>query len=219
MKCSKMPCRFDFQGKFEADFQSQSVPESFQCLVSMLLNGPGIKSKDPEESQASLTIAQLIIFNMKKRRTKSADKSTRHHRNREPPLPVYIGLTIHAQTRSKKLINQMNDLNLSIRYNRVDEILNGLGTSVCKHFETIGVLCPLQLKKGFLTVGAIDNLDHNPSSTTSKGSFHGTGISLFQFPTGDGENIQQAAGNIFLLVIQEEKFRYCMTMLQLKQLL
>ena len=30
---------------------------------------------------------------------------------------------------------------------------------------------------------AFDNLDQNPSSTTSKTSFHGTGISLFQFPS------------------------------------
>ena len=31
--------------------------------------------------------------------------------------------------------------------------------------------------------GAIDNIDHNPSSLTSHGSFHGTGISIFQYPT------------------------------------
>ena len=31
--------------------------------------------------------------------------------------------------------------------------------------------------------GAIDNIDHNPSSTTVVGAFHGSGISLFQFPT------------------------------------
>ena len=31
--------------------------------------------------------------------------------------------------------------------------------------------------------GALDNLDHNPSSTTSQSSFHGTGISMFQFPS------------------------------------
>ena len=42
---------------------------------------------------------------------------------------------------------------------------------------------PPQLRHGLFTVGALDNLDHNPSSTTAKGSFHGTGISLFQFPT------------------------------------
>jgi len=28
-------------------------------------------------------------------------------------------------------------------------------------------------------------LNYNPSSTTSQSSFHGTGISLFQFPTKD----------------------------------
>lgn len=28
-----------------------------------------------------------------------------------------------------------------------------------------------------------DNIDHNPSSTTAHSSFHGTGISIFQFPT------------------------------------
>ena len=42
------------------------------------------------------------------------------------------------------------------------------------------------------TVGALDSIDHNPSSTTSVDSFHGTGISLFQFPSRDcpGESRQ-----------------------------
>jgi len=30
------------------------------------------------------------------------------------------------------------------------------------------------------TVGAVDNIDHNPSARTTKDSFHGTAISLFQ---------------------------------------
>lgn len=33
------------------------------------------------------------------------------------------------------------------------------------------------------TGGAFDNIDYNPSSTTALGSLHGTGISVFQFPT------------------------------------
>ena len=32
-------------------------------------------------------------------------------------------------------------------------------------------------------MGALDNIAHNTSSTTSVSSFHGTGISIFQFPT------------------------------------
>lgn len=32
-------------------------------------------------------------------------------------------------------------------------------------------------------MGALDTTDHNPSATTAQGSFHGTGISIFQFLT------------------------------------
>lgn len=35
------------------------------------------------------------------------------------------------------------------------------------------------------TIAAIDNVDHNPSSTTSEGSFHGTSISLVQIESPD----------------------------------
>ena len=50
-------------------------------------------------------------------------------------------------------------------------------------------MAPACLRKGLFTVGAQDNLDHNPSSTTAANAFHGTG-SLFQFPTSTdpGEN-------------------------------
>ena len=46
------------------------------------------------------------------------------------------------------------------------------------------------------TVSALDNLDHNPSSATSKESFHGTSISLFQFPTTCNEGKLQAPAKI-----------------------
>ena len=42
-------------------------------------------------------------------------------------------------------------------------------------------VCPPKLQKHTFTVSAIDNLNHNPSSSTSQNSFHGTGISIFQF--------------------------------------
>lgn len=37
----------------------------------------------------------------------------------------------------------------------------------------------------------MDNIDHNPGSTTSKESFHGTGVSLFQHPTFEGEGVDR----------------------------
>ena len=38
------------------------------------------------------------------------------------------------------------------------------------------------MRKGLFTIGAFDNINYNPSSSTATGLFHGTGISVFQFP-------------------------------------
>ena len=56
-------------------------------------------------------------------------------------------------------------------------------TAVCKRFEEENLVCPANLRKGLVTVGALDNIDYNPSATTAKGSFHGTGITIFQLPS------------------------------------
>lgn len=41
-------------------------------------------------------------------------------------------------------------------------------------------VCPPHLTSGVFTTAAVDNIDHNPRSTTANYSFHGTGISLIQ---------------------------------------
>ncbi|KAJ8385469.1 hypothetical protein AAFF_G00185650 [Aldrovandia affinis] len=42
------------------------------------------------------------------------------------------------------------------------------------------------------TTAAVDNIDHNPSATTSKDSFHGTAISLIQHPSYTGEGVDRS---------------------------
>ena len=101
----------------------------------------------------------------------------------ESPLPLFIGLDIHTRLRPKKIVTELHELGLSVSYDRVLQLENQLATAVCLHTQKEGVVCPPQLRPGLFTVGTVDNLDHNPSSTTATGSFHGTGISLFQSPT------------------------------------
>ena len=43
-------------------------------------------------------------------------------------------------------------------------------------------MCPSKLRGELFTTAAVDNIDHNPSSTSSQSSFHGTAISLVQHP-------------------------------------
>ena len=88
-----------------------------------------------------------------------------------------------------KLVQQMHGIGLSVSYNRVMGLENSLALGVSQRYMTDGMDCPASLGRGIYTVGELDNLDDNPLSNTSKGSFHGTGISIFQMPTTkhDGE--------------------------------
>lgn len=178
-----MQCKNTFDGSFEPDCQEKSVPKSVLSLVSMVLEGPNIKQQtDNPVSQASLTISQLLVHNSRTHAQK-ASSYTRHSKDHETPLPIYVGVNIHGKTRKRELIDDMFRLGLSVSYDRVLSISSDLANKVCAHFHAIGVVCPPHLRTGLFTVGAVDNIDHDPSSTTAKTSFHGTGMSLFQLPT------------------------------------
>lgn len=185
--------QFKFDGSFPVDCQESSVPASLKSLISMTLNGLNLKDQEHNEAQPCLTICQSILFNAKKRG--SNQKQVRHSTQREPPLPIYLGLSIHASIRSKTLISKLYQLGLSISYDRVMDIEDLVAKSISERSVEEGCVAPLLLKKKLFSVGALDNLDHNTSSTTSMSSFHGTGISIFQFPTEDnpGENRQPIA--------------------------
>lgn len=175
---------FKFSGSFTEECQEQSVPASLKSLISMILNGVNIQSQESQESQACLTVCQTILFNAKERGTPSSKSGqTRHTKRREPPLPLYIGFNVHAMTRSRTLLAKLYQVGLSVSYQRIIELEDMLAISISERFEMDGIVAPACLRKGIFTIGALDNIDHNPSSTTATTSFHGTGISIFQLPT------------------------------------
>ena len=77
-------------------------------------------------------------------------------------------------------MDNLYELGLYISYNHVLEISTELGNNICNRYVMEKVICPPKVKCGLFTSAAVDNIDHNPSSTSAHGSFHGTGISLFQ---------------------------------------
>ena len=90
------------------------------------------------------------------------------------PFPsTLICFCTHA-VRKKSIIDKVSALGLSISYNRVDEIQSSITD------QTKRLVHPFGLADSLLTTAAIDNVDHNASSSISKNHFHGTSISLFQ---------------------------------------
>ena len=180
-----------FTGTFNKDCQVKSVPNSLLTLVSMIHRGPSIKAQGVDGfSQATLSVAQLLQYNCFVRQRHEA-AGVHHNKARETPLPVYIGLNIHARTRKREVIDTMFDLGLSVSYDRVLEISTAMGNRVCEQYHRDAVVCPPNLLQGLFTTAAVDNIDHNTSSTTATGSFHGTGISLFQHPKEHNDGVDR----------------------------
>jgi len=69
---------------------------------------------------------------------------------------LYIGIKVHTETRSKKLITQLYGLGLSVSYDRVLQLESQLATAVCEDFQKKGILVPAQLQRGIFTLGALD---------------------------------------------------------------
>ena len=94
----------------------------------MILDGPQIKTESVDKistTAASLAISHLISFNCVKNRKPTSEESQpimRHNREHESPVPLYIGLKIHAETRSRTLIDTLFQMGLSISYDRVMSI-------------------------------------------------------------------------------------------------
>ena len=183
-----------FNGSFEEMCQEKSVPNLLLALVNMVLEGPSIKDQIRESSTpAALSIAQILKYNSVKHMRTQADTSSsvRHTTAQETPLPIYIGLMLHAQTRKRELVDRLFNLGLSISYDRVLRLSAEMGNSVCQRFHMEQVVCPPIMRGSVFTTAAVDNIDHNPSATTAKDSFHGTGISLVQHPTFADEGVDR----------------------------
>ena len=93
---------------------------------------------------------------------------------------------VHSKTRA--LVETLYTEGLSISYDRVMKIRSSISSQICGGYREIGFVCPPTLHENLFTSAAIDNIDHNLTSTTATSSIHWTGISIFQHPDGAVEH-------------------------------
>ena len=178
---------YSFDGEFDKN-QEDVVLSSLLALVRMLLSGANIKKQrdmSANDTRIANTVCQFIMFNSVKHSTTSSSGKGRHNRERETPLVIYLALKCHALTRSRSLVDTMFNLGICISYDRLLQLGADMANGVLARFEIENVVCPPKLRTNVFTTCAVDNIDHNPSSSTSHGSFHGTAISAIQHPTHD----------------------------------
>ena len=98
-----------------------------------------------------------------------------------------MGMAVFAKTRKSQLVEMLHDHGISISYDRVLEVSAQLGDAAVAKYVEDGVVYPPDLRRGLFTTAAMDNIDHNPTATTTTSSFHGTSIFMFQHPTTNSE--------------------------------
>ncbi|KAK3741023.1 hypothetical protein RRG08_005713 [Elysia crispata] len=181
-----------FSGTFSEDSQQNSVPTMLLSFMQMVLDGRGITGspspdKPVNKPSAALSISQLVVFNTVKHRSTSPNSLPRHIRDRETPIAIYIAIKIYTVTRKESIINILHERGLCISYDRLRCLTVDIANSIIAHFESQGVVAPVQAKPGMFSTFALDNIDLNPRSTTCRSSFHGTSISMVQFPDSTEE--------------------------------
>ena len=165
-------------GSVTQSCQKGSVPQGLLSFVTTILEGPNAKCQlTGKPSQAALTLAQPLKFNSVKHARKN-EQCARHIKSQETPLPVYTGVMLHVKTRKRDLLDRLHALRMSISYDHVLDLSSDIANAVCEHFRETHTVCPPNLTRSVFTTAAVDNIDHNSSSTTAKTSFQGTSIDL-----------------------------------------
>ena len=171
----------EFNCSFSTTCQEQSVPNSLLALVTMVLNGPNIKSRSSNVSCCPFSVSASSIQQHEAQQGKWYRYCPTQPTARSTSTSLFR--CDASKTRKRELVDALFNLGLCISYGRVLKISTELGTNICYYYQQKKVVWPPRLKGSIFTTAAVDNIDHNPSSTSSHDSFHGTGISLFQHPT------------------------------------
>ena len=86
--------------------------------------------------------------------------------------------------KSYRILVSVQDFNcisgICISPDRLRDISTAVGNSAIEMFEQDRIVYPIGMAHGCFTVGAVDNIDVNTSSSTAMSSFHGTAASLHQ---------------------------------------
>ena len=131
-----------------------------------------------------LPVSQIVQYNTLR---KHSSNTSAHYKDqkRETPVVVYNTLKIYSTVRSRTLIDHLFSIGLCMPYKRLLDVTKQLYDEMMKSFENNKMFIPNHLRKGLFIVLVKDNLDQNTRSTFVNAHYHGTSISILQFPTKD----------------------------------
>ena len=175
----------EHSSSLNVDLQSQldSVPIELMQLINFLQDG--IDLHDKGYSKEALAISQTIMchfrYNIK---NKGISSYKRRNKNTQPPFLLYVAVKLYSSNRSKTLVNWLYFCDgISLLNKSLLELTRDIANRMIAQHDRDGAFLPRTLRKGILTIIAKDNIDQTSTSATATRHYHGTSLSIFQFPT------------------------------------
>ena len=135
------------------------------------------------------SLVQLISLNTKKSAKSEffdLGSVTRHLREDFVEISQYLSLKLYTIIRAENLIQAFFHYGILLSPKTISTFFDELTPSVIKLFkDSDGKVLPSNVRLGIFSVVIDDNLDENSQSPTSKHNFHGSSISIIQFPTAE----------------------------------
>ena len=159
----------------------------------------GSNHEEPGFSLPVKALSQIILYNHRiegRRRESSGELHQRHNADKESPFLLYMGLKVFSATRSSEIIDILHAHGLCVSYDRILRITQGLGEALLQLFHDDDAVIPGLIRTGLFMVDAKDNIGKNARCTVSKSHYHGTSMSLFQFPSSFNEGFEKNYGVI-----------------------
>ena len=121
---------------------------------------------------------------------KQAMDPFRTQRVRENPQVLGLALSVHHDTRNKKLVHLLNAQNYCVSYGRSLLLETSIANAVVENTrEFNGLYVPPFIKTNIFVFFAIDNTDFAEDTADGKGTTHGTLTAVYQKANATGEYI------------------------------
>ena len=130
--------------------QDEDISPFLLSLTSMLVDGE--INTEGKCSQAALTVAGLITYNIRTiKRPRITNLDNRHHdKENETSINIYVGLKLYSTLRSRALIDCLFQLVICISYDRILPITKSLYEVLRTTYGYYKIFLPKNLKEFLL---------------------------------------------------------------------
>ena len=160
---------YHFSGSL-CDDQYNWQPTSLAALVRIILCDANTKQIIYDLEIRPAATSQLLVFSATKQ-SRADSVAVRHNLDRETSSIVSRPAHPQQNMQTGYLIDNLFERGLSVSYGRALQLSTEEANTPIDRYENEGCVCSTTLIDKLFTAGNLDNIDHNPSSTSSQ-SWH-----------------------------------------------